>query len=170
MCAYKLPPTTASSRARLSHPSVPSYLLTSLPPFPHAYLKPVLFYHPEKCRRRGAERLVLGHSEAASLGTARGGPCEGGRPRGRPGLSRAPARAPPISEEPLRSAGGWENSLLAVTDADVEGKWQQSGTTALLMGWVGEIPGRCRAGEGIAGVPSSVRHTNWVGWTDSDAY
>ena len=45
----------------------------------------------------------------------------GGTLRGRPpGLSHAPARTLPISEEPLRGAGGWENSLLAVTDVDEE--------------------------------------------------
>ena len=43
-------------------------------------------------------------------------PCEGGRPRGRPGLARTPL----TSEEPLRGAGGWENSLLAVADLDEE--------------------------------------------------
>ena len=51
---------------------------------------------------------------------APGGPCEGSRPRGWPGLSRAPARTPPISEEPLRGARGRGNRLLAVTD-DAEG-------------------------------------------------
>ena len=62
---------------------------------------------------------VLGRSAAASSGTARrGGPCEGDRPRGWPGLSRTPARTPPISEEPLRGAGGWGNRLLVVTDDD----------------------------------------------------
>ena len=62
---------------------------------------------------------------------AGGGPCEGGRPRGWPGLSRAPARTPPISEEPLRGAGGWGNRLLAVTD-DAEGVAVMGGTTPLL--------------------------------------
>ena len=52
------------------------------------------------------------------IGDRRGGPCEGGRPRGWPGLSRAPARTPPISEEPLGGVGGWENRLLVVTDDD----------------------------------------------------
>ena len=55
------------------------------------------------CRRRGAG-LVLDHGAAASLGTTRGGPCEGGRPRGRPGLSRAPARTPQTPKTP--SPGG----------------------------------------------------------------
>ena len=50
------------------------------------------------CRRRGAG-LVLDHGAAASSGPTRGGPCEGGRPRGRPGLSRAPARTP---QSPMR--------------------------------------------------------------------
>ena len=52
------------------------------------------------------------------IGDRRGGPCEGGRPRGWPGLSRAPVRTPPISEEPLRGAGGWGNRLLVVTGDD----------------------------------------------------
>ena len=62
--------------------------------------------------------MVLDRSAAASSGTAGGGGCEGGRPRGWPGLSRAPARTPPISEEPLRGAGGWGNMLPVVTDDD----------------------------------------------------
>ena len=67
--------------------------------------------------RRGPG-LVLDHGAAASSGTTREGPCEGGcpGPRGRPGLSHTPARTPPNSEEPLRGAGGWENSLLAVDE------------------------------------------------------
>ena len=64
-------------------------------------------------RMRGAG-LVLDHGAAASSGTTRVGLRDGGRPR----LSRAPARTPPISEDPLRGAGRWENSLLAVTDVD----------------------------------------------------
>ena len=84
-----------------------------------------LLFHPDAlyfggCHRRGAG-LALDRSAAASSGIARrGGSCEGGRPRGWPGLSRAPARTPPISEEPLRGVGGWGNRLLAVTD-DAEG-------------------------------------------------
>ena len=49
-----------------------------------------------------------------------GGPSVDVRIHSWPGLSRAPARTPPISEEPLRGAGGWGNRLLAVTD-DAEG-------------------------------------------------
>ena len=99
---------------------LPPSSCTTLPsPHSHIPASVLLFLIPSLllrgCRRRGAG-LVLDHGEAASLGTTQGGPCEGGRPRGRPGLSRAPARTPPISEEPLRGAGGWENSLLEVTD------------------------------------------------------
>ena len=64
---------------------------------------------------------------------AGGGLCEGGRPRSWPGLSRAPARTLPISEEPLRGAGGWGNRLLAVTD-DAEGVAVMDRTTPFLKG------------------------------------
>ena len=61
----------------------------SNPPLPS-----FLHYNLGGCRRRGAG-LDLDHSAAASSGTTRwGGPCEGGRPRGWPRLSRAPARTP----------------------------------------------------------------------------
>ena len=49
-----------------------------------------------------------------------GGPCEGGHPRGRSGLSHTLAPTPLVSKEPLRGAGGWGNRLLAVID-DAEG-------------------------------------------------
>ena len=92
------------------HPP-PSSCTTPLSPRLHISASVLLFFILSLllrgCRRRGTG-LVLGHGAAASLGTTRGGPCEGGRPRGRPGLSRAPARTPPISGEPLRGAGGWE--------------------------------------------------------------
>ena len=94
-------------------PVLPDPPILAVPPLPYAF--------PRGCRRQGAG-LVLDHGAAASSGTMRGGSCEGGLPgpRGRPGLSRAPARTPPISEEPLRGVGGWENSLLAVTGVDEE--------------------------------------------------
>ena len=92
---------------------------SSPPPHLHIPASILLFLVPSLllrgCRRRGAG-LILDHGATASLGTTRGGAYEGGCPRGRPGLSRAPARTPPISEEPLRGAGGWENSLLEVAD------------------------------------------------------
>ena len=79
-----------------------SLLLGSFPPIPH-FLPPVPFplilllpsYPFLECRRRGAAgrlRRCLGRGAATTPGTALGpGGCH---PRGRPGLSRAPARTP----------------------------------------------------------------------------
>jgi hypothetical protein len=79
---------------------IPHHSVPPLPSFLHCNLG--------GCRRRGAG-LVLDHSAGGLIGDhVPGGPCEGGRPRGWPRLSRAPARTPPVSEEPLRGAVGGE--------------------------------------------------------------
>ena len=81
---------------------IPHHSVPPLPSFLHCNLG--------GCRRWGAG-LVLDHSaeaRASSGTTCRGRPCEGGRPRGWSRLSRAPARTPPVSKEPLRGAVGGE--------------------------------------------------------------
>ena len=91
-------PSRSSSRFLLFHPDIlPLLLLRWLP--------------------QAGSRAGPGPQRIGLIGDhAPGGPCEGGRPRGWPGLPRAPARTPPISEEPLRGAGGWGNRPLVVTD------------------------------------------------------
>ena len=96
--------------------STPSNSFFPIPLSSRFLLLPFAHYCPCGCRRQGAG-LDLDHRAAASSGTTRrGGPCERGRPRGRSGLSRAPAHTPPITGKPLRGTGG----LLSVTN-DVKG-------------------------------------------------
>ena len=85
----------------------------SLPPLSSSCLSYTTSWMPQAGSRAGPRP-----QRGGLIGDRRGGPCEGGRPRGWPGLSRAQARTPPISEEPLRGAGGWGNRLLVVTDDD----------------------------------------------------
>ena len=61
-----------------------------------------LVYRPEKCRRRGAGRLVLEHCEAASLGATRGGPSERGRRRRRQNSGPVLASVRALSESRRR--------------------------------------------------------------------
>ena len=88
-----------------SSPFLNSFVSCLLPSY--SPIVPILHffhYYLGGCCRRGAG-LVLDHSVAASSGaTRRGGACEGGRPGGWPRLSRAPARTPPVSKEPLGGA------------------------------------------------------------------
>ena len=73
---------------------------------------------PQAGMPQAASRAGPGPQRGGLIGDRQEGPCEGGRPRGWPRLSRVPARTPPISEEPLRGAGRWGNRLLVVADND----------------------------------------------------
>ena len=121
----------------------PFQLISSYPPLPHFFI----LLPTSECRRRGATgrlRRRLGSGGVATTsGTALGpGGCH---PRGRPGLSRAPARThAPISEEPLGGVGGRSakrrlgryskgRSFAAVTEADGDGR-----RAKVLLLWRGE--------------------------------
>ena len=111
VCQPESARTTSSTFSKSSCPSNPS-----ISPFPPRAARPTLL--PRWMPQAGS-RASPGPQCGGLIGDhTPGGPCEGGRPGGRPGLSRAPARTPPISEEPLRGAGGWGNRLLVVTDDD----------------------------------------------------
>ena len=90
VCVYDFPHVFQILRIRQILLSFPILLF---PPF-------FLHYYPSGCRRRGAG-LALDHRMAASTGAMRrGAPCERGRPRDWPGLSRALALTPQFSNVP----------------------------------------------------------------------
>ena len=98
-------------------------------PLPSRFL---LFLMPFRGLPQAGSRAGPGPRRGGITEDHAGGPCEGGRPRGRPGLSRAPARTP---QSPMRHPleVGWGAS----------GRPRMGGTGCVVLGCV------VLAGEGL---------------------